>query len=97
MEENGLEEVSNPSEFFISGRQTDVAGNSILAAIEGSRAILVEVQALVSNTNYSMPQRISTGFDLKRMSIILAVLEKRSRWRLGTGCVRQNCRGAETD
>ncbi|RTY37409.1 DNA repair protein RadA [Chlorobium phaeovibrioides] len=77
MEENGLEEVSNPSEFFISGRQTDVAGNSILAAIEGSRAILVEVQALVSNTNYSMPQRISTGFDLKRMSIILAVLEKR--------------------
>jgi DNA repair protein RadA/Sms len=77
MEESGLEEVSNPSEFFISGRQTDVAGNSILAAIEGSRAILVEVQALVSNTNYSMPQRISTGFDLKRMSIILAVLEKR--------------------
>jgi DNA repair protein RadA/Sms len=77
MDETGLEEVSNPSEFFISGRRTDVPGNSILAAIEGTRALLVEVQALVSKTNYSMPQRISTGFDLKRMSIILAVLENR--------------------
>lgn len=77
MEESGLEEVSNPSEFFISGRRADIPGNSVLAAIEGSRALLVEVQALVSKTNYSMPQRISTGFDLKRMSIILAVLEKR--------------------
>ena len=78
MDETGLEEVSNPSEFFISGRRTDVPGNSILAAIEGTRALLVEVQALVSKTNYSMPQRISTGFDLKRMSIILAGLK--------TGC-----------
>jgi DNA repair protein RadA/Sms len=77
MDETGLEEVNNPSEFFISGRRTDVPGNSILAAIEGTRALLVEVQALVSKTNYSMPQRISTGFDLKRMSIILAVLENR--------------------
>jgi DNA repair protein RadA/Sms len=77
MDETGLEEVSNPSEFFISGRRTDVPGNSILAAIEGTRALLVEVQALVSKTNYSMPQRISTGFDLKRMSIILAVLQNR--------------------
>ncbi len=77
MEENGLEEVANPSEFFISGRMSGVPGNSILAGIEGSRALLVEVQALVSKTGYAMPQRISTGFDLKRMSIILAVLEKR--------------------
>ena len=77
MDETGLEEVSNPSEFFISGRRTDVPGNSIHAAIEGTRALLVEVQALVSKTNYSMPQRITTGFDLKRMSIILAVLENR--------------------
>ncbi|EAT59431.1 DNA repair protein RadA [Chlorobium ferrooxidans] len=77
MDESGLEEVSNPSEFFISGRRADVPGNAVLAAIEGSRALLVEVQALVTKSNYSMPQRISTGFDLKRMSIILAVLEKR--------------------
>jgi DNA repair protein RadA/Sms len=54
-----------------------IPGNSILAGIEGSRALQVEVQALVSKTGYAMPQRISTGFDLKRMSIILAVLEKR--------------------
>ncbi len=77
MDEKGLEEVKNPSEFFISGRSTDVPGNSVLAAIEGSRALLVEVQALVSKTNYPMPQRISSGFDLKRITIILAVLEKR--------------------
>ncbi|NTW10236.1 MAG: DNA repair protein RadA, partial [Chlorobiaceae bacterium] len=77
MDEKGLEEVANPSEFFISGRIADVPGNAILAAIEGTRALLVEVQALVAKTGFSMPQRISTGFDLKRMSIILAVLEKR--------------------
>jgi DNA repair protein RadA/Sms len=77
MDESGLQEILNPSEFFISGRRTDVPGNSILAALEGSRAVLVEVQALVAKTFYPMPQRIATGFDLKRMSIILAVLEKR--------------------
>ncbi len=77
MDEKGLEEVKNPSEFFIAGRSAGVPGNSVLAAIEGSRALLVEVQALVSKTNYPMPQRISSGFDLKRISIILAVLEKR--------------------
>ncbi|UZJ38803.1 MULTISPECIES: DNA repair protein RadA [unclassified Prosthecochloris] len=77
MDEKGLEEVKNPSEFFISGRSTGVPGNSVLAAIEGSRAVLVEVQALVSKTNYPMPQRISSGVDLKRITIILAVLEKR--------------------
>lgn len=77
MDEKGLEEVSNPSEFFISGRSTGVPGNSVLAAVEGSRALLVEVQALVSKTNYPMPQRISSGIDLKRITIILAVLEKR--------------------
>ncbi|NTW63668.1 MAG: DNA repair protein RadA [Chlorobiaceae bacterium] len=77
MDESGLQEILNPSEFFISGRRTDVPGNSILAALEGSRAVLVEVQALVAKTFFPMPQRIATGFDLKRMSIILAVLEKR--------------------
>lgn len=77
MEESGLEEVSNPSEFFISDRTADVPGTAVLAGIEGSRALLVEVQALVSRSGYAMPQRISTGFDLKRIAIILAVLEKR--------------------
>ncbi len=77
MEESGLEEVSNPSEFFISDRTTDVPGTAVLAGIEGSRALMVEVQSLVSKSGFSMPQRISTGFDLKRLAIILAVLEKR--------------------
>ncbi|ASQ90443.1 DNA repair protein RadA [Prosthecochloris sp. GSB1] len=77
MDEHGLEEVTNPSEFFISDRSADVPGNAVLSAIEGTRALLVEVQALVSKTNFPMPQRISSGFDLKRLSIILAVLEKR--------------------
>jgi DNA repair protein RadA/Sms len=81
MDENGLEEVSNPSEFFISDRTTDVPGTAVLAGIEGSRPLLVEVQALVSRTGYSMPQRISTGFDLKRIAIILAVLEKRLQYQ----------------
>lgn len=83
MEETGLEEVSNPSEFFISDRTADVPGTAVLAGIEGSRALLVEVQALVSRTGYSMPQRISTGFDLKRIAIILAVLEKRLQYQIG--------------
>ncbi|HWR00758.1 MAG TPA: DNA repair protein RadA [Chlorobaculum sp.] len=81
MEESGLEEVSNPSEFFISDRTLDVPGTAVLAGIEGSRALLVEVQALVSRTGYAMPQRISTGFDLKRIAIILAVLEKRLQFQ----------------
>ncbi|NTU68564.1 MAG: DNA repair protein RadA [Chlorobiaceae bacterium] len=84
MEETGLEEVSNPSEFFISDRTADVPGTAVLAGIEGSRALLVEVQALVSRTGYSMPQRISTGFDLKRIAIILAVLEKRLQYQTAT-------------
>ncbi|TNJ39392.1 DNA repair protein RadA [Chlorobaculum thiosulfatiphilum] len=81
MEEDGLTEVSNPSEFFISDRRTDVPGTAVLAGIEGSRALMVEVQALVSRTGYSMPQRISTGFDPKRIAIILAVLEKRLQFQ----------------
>ena len=84
MEENGLEEVANPSEFFISDRTADVPGTAVLAGIEGSRALLVEVQALVSRTGYSMPQRISSGFDLKRIAIILAVLEKRLQYQTAT-------------
>ena len=84
MEESGLEEVSNPSEFFISDRTLDVPGTAVLAGIEGSRALLVEVQALVSRTGYAMPQRISTGFDLKRIAIILAVLEKRLQFQTAT-------------
>ncbi len=77
MDEHGLKEVTNPSELFIAGRTSGVPGNAILAAIEGTRALLVEVQALVSKTNFPVAQRICTGIDSKRISILLAVLEKR--------------------
>lgn len=77
MNESGLKEVENPSELFLAHRKNDESGIAIVAAIEGSRPILLEVQALVSPSGYSVPQRISNGFDLRRLQMILAVLEKR--------------------
>ncbi len=77
MSDKGLVEVSNPSEIFLSERSYGVSGSCVAATVEGSRALLVEVQALVSKTNYSAPQRISSGFDQRRLALLLAVLEKR--------------------
>jgi DNA repair protein RadA/Sms len=77
MTEKGLLEISNPSEIFLSERRYGVSGSCIAATIEGSRPLLVEIQALVSKTNYSAPQRVSSGFDQRRLSLLLAVLEKR--------------------
>lgn len=73
----GLIEVSNPSEVFLSQRNSGISGSCVSAAMEGSRPILIEVQALVSSSGYSVPQRTSTGFDYKRLAILLAVLEKK--------------------
>jgi len=77
MSNKGLQEVKNPSEIFLSGRNEDESGVAIVATMEGSRPILLEVQALVTSTNYGMPQRSATGFDMRRLQMILAVLEKR--------------------
>ncbi len=77
MGEKGLVEVSNPSEIFLSERSYGISGSCVAATIEGSRPLLVEIQALVSKTNYSAPQRISSGFDQRRLALLLAVLEKR--------------------
>jgi len=77
MTESGLSEVKNPSELFLIQRSTEEPGIAIVAAIEGTRPLLLEVQALVTPTNYGMPQRTSNGYDLKRLQMILAVLEKR--------------------
>ncbi len=77
MSEKGLMEVSNPSEIFLSERSYGVSGACVAATIEGSRALLVEIQALVSKTNYAAPQRVSSGFDQRRLALLLAVLEKR--------------------
>lgn len=89
----GLKEVKNPSEVFLSQRQTGTSGNTIVATIEGTRPILVEVQALVSQTSFGIPQRSSIGFDYRRLSIILAVIEKRIGLRMGQYDVIANIAG----
>ena len=73
----GLKEVLNPSEIFLSERQSGATGSCVICAMEGTRPLLMEVQALVSPTSYGTPQRTSTGFDPKRLQLLLAVLEKR--------------------
>ncbi|HMQ46183.1 MAG TPA: DNA repair protein RadA [Saprospiraceae bacterium] len=77
MQSNGLREVSNPSELLLSQKDEDLSGSAVAATIEGLRPMLIETQALVSKSVYSSPQRSATGFDLRRLSMLLAVLEKR--------------------
>ena len=77
MKENGIKEVSNPSSFFINERPADVSGSIITPILEGSRVLLVELQALVTDAAFSSPQRLTKGVDHKRLSLLLAVLEKR--------------------
>ena len=76
MHEDGLREVKNPSELFLSEREKQTPGSVVTSSIEGTRPILLEVQALVTPSNYGYPQRVSNGFDQRRLSILLAVLEK---------------------
>lgn len=78
MTDKGLTEVENPSEFMLSGRPKGVPGSVIVSSIEGSRTILMELQALVCQTNFNMPRRTSVGVDYNRVNLILAVLEKRA-------------------
>jgi len=77
MRESGLAEVNNPSELFLSERPLGVAGSTVVASMEGTRPVLVEIQALVSTTNFPSPRRMATGVDHNRLSLIIAVLEKR--------------------
>jgi DNA repair protein RadA/Sms len=93
MHDDGLCEVKNPSEIFLSERDTQAAGSVVTASIEGTRPILLEVQALVTPSNYGNPQRVATGFDYRRLSILLAVLEKRVRLRLSANNVFLNMAG----
>ncbi len=93
MHEDGLKEVTNASEYFLSGRNRNHSGSVITSSIEGTKPILLEVQALVTPSNYGYPQRVSTGFDQKRLSILLAVLEKRSGLKLSTHNVFINIAG----
>lgn len=90
---SGLRQVSNPSEILISQREDQLSGISIASMMEGNRPLLIETQSLVSTANYGTPQRSSNGFDLRRLQMLLAVLEKRGGFRLGTQDVFLNIAG----
>lgn len=83
MNENGLNEVENPSEMLLTGRPTDVSGTCITCLMEGTRPLLVEVQALVAKSSFGTPRRVSTGFDFNRTGLLIAVLEKRGGYFMG--------------
>ena len=82
MNNTGMREVSNPSELLINRDDEGLSGTAIACAIEGNRPLLIEIQSLVSTAAYGTPQRSSTGFDLRRLNMLLAVLEKRAGFKL---------------
>ena len=90
---SGLREVSNPSEILISQKDSHLSGITIGATLEGNRPLLIEIQSLVSPASYGTPQRTPTGFDHKRLNMLLAVLEKRCGFRMGTQDVFLNMAG----
>ena len=90
---SGLREVTNPSELLISNNKSPLSGNAIASTIEGIRPIMIEVQALVSSAVYGTPQRSTTGFNSKRLNMLLAVLEKRAGFKLGAKDVFLNITG----
>lgn len=93
MRENGLVEVESPSAMFLADRNGGMSGSAVTCAVEGTRSLLVEVQALVTPASYGTPQRTSTGFEGKRLQLLLAVLEKRAGIRLGVRDVFVNVAG----
>ncbi|WP_299128491.1 DNA repair protein RadA [uncultured Winogradskyella sp.] len=96
MQGSGLREVTNPSEILISEKDGELSGNAIAATLEGLRPLMIEVQALVSSAVYGTPQRSATGFNAKRLNMLLAVLEKRAGFRLGAKDVFLNITGGIT-
>ncbi len=93
MQGSGLREVTNPSEVLISQKDEELSGNAVAATLEGMRPLMIEVQALVSTAVYGTPQRSATGFNAKRLNMLLAVLEKRAGFRLGAKDVFLNITG----
>lgn len=93
---SGLREVNNPSEILLSHREEHLSGTAIASTLEGMRPLMIEVQALVSTAVYGTPQRSATGYNLKRLNMILAVLEKRAGFRLGMKDVFLNITGGIT-
>lgn len=93
MQGSGLREVSNPSEILISHKEEELSGTAIATTLEGMRPLMIEIQALVSTAVYGTPQRSTTGYNAKRLNMILAVLEKRAGFRLGAKDVFLNVTG----
>jgi DNA repair protein RadA/Sms len=93
MQGTGLRPVANPSEIFLSERSEDASGSAVVCTLEGTRPVLAEIQALVTPTSYPSPQRTATGFDGRRLQMLLAVLEKREGLRLSTQDVFVNVAG----
>jgi len=93
MTAGGLKEVENPSVMFLTQRQEHTSGSAVVATMEGSRPILVEIQALVSPTNFGLPRRRTTGIDFNRAALLIAVLEKRAQCPLQTQDVFLNVAG----
>ena len=93
MQGSGLREVANPSEFLLSQREENLSGTAVSVTLEGVRPMLIEVQALVSTAVYGTPQRNANGFDLRRLSMLLAILEKRCGFKLAAKDVFLNIAG----
>ena len=93
MNEKGLQIVSNPSEFFVSKKHSAESGSSIAVTLDGDRSIMIEVQALASSAVYGTPQRISNGFNSKRLNMLLAILEKKAGFKIGVKDVFVNITG----
>ena len=96
MQGSGLREVTNPSEILISKNEEELSGTAISATLEGMRPLMIEIQALVSTAVYGTPQRSATGYNAKRLNMILAVLEKRAGFKLGAKDVFLNITGGIT-
>lgn len=84
MKNSGLSEVTNPSKVMLEGRPIDAAGSIVVCSMEGTRPLLIEIQALVAQTNFQMPRRTSVGIDYNRVNLLMAVLEKRAGIHLGS-------------
>jgi len=93
MRDVGMIEVKNPSEILLSERSSGGSGSAVVCSVEGTRPLLVEIQALVASSSFGYPQRVATGIDAKRLSILIAVLEKRAGIQLGSHDVFLNVAG----
>ncbi len=93
MRDVGLVEVENPSKMLLDGRPVDISGSAVICAMEGSRGVLAEVQALVTPTGFGNPRRMSSGIDLNRILLLTAVLEKRARMNLSSSDIYINVAG----